>query len=252
MKFIAYTLIAVVLLLGYVIYQLNFSETNGNLGFDAYPQPTGVVLPNPTDGAATSSTSGTLANDTYYFKITSVDYAGGQTNPSSEFTCVVAGSNNSCTVTLTPTTGAASTRLWVSTVSGTYTGYLTATSSVNVATTSSLTTATMSQVNTAYYFNSLLEVDNTWLKSYATADTAVKVGAGIVHSVTFSPSDAAATAGTIAILDSTSSGNGTTTIYYLTAAYHEPQTVILDQVFTNGIYVDFTTTNDVNVSVSYK
>ena len=224
-----------------------------NLGLSVYPESGFMTLANPTDGTATAGTSGTLLADTLYMRITSVDYAGGQTIASPEFTCVTTAiSTGSCSVTLTPTTGAAETRLWISTTSNSYYGYFTATSTTHVATTTGMTSGTLPRVGTAYYFNSGIQLDNTWLKYYAAADALVKSGTGIVHSITFSPTDAAATAGQINILDSTSAGTGTSTIYYLTAAYHEPQTIILDQVFQTGIYVDFDTTADVNVSVSYK
>jgi hypothetical protein len=85
-----------------------------------------------------------------------------------------------------------------------------------------------------------------------TSDTAVKTGAGFVHSVTISQNDAAPTAGTIDIYDNTA-GSGTKLFTWtLTTAVFTPFTIILDQSFSNGLYVDFTTVADVAVSVSYR
>ncbi len=96
-------------------------------------------------------------------------------------------------------------------------------------------------------------VEQRYTYSQLTADTLVKTGAGLLHTVTFSPNDAAPTAGTIAILDATSAG-GTPVIHQVgfTTTWFQPCTIIIDSAFTNGLYVDFTTTADVNVTVSYR
>ena len=213
----------------------------------------------PSDGAAASSTgaygtNASLGVDTIYFKITSVDYAGGQTMPSAQFEGTSSGLGG-LLVTFTPVTGTYQSRLWVATTSGSYFGYMIATSSTLVSTTSAtgLTAGSLPQTNTAYVFNSGSEDPNSWLWSYAIADTLVKSGPTFVHTVTYSPSDAAATAGYIAILNATAAGNNaTTTLYSPPAAAIAPVTVVLDQIFDTGLYIDFTTTADVNVSVSYK
>lgn len=226
-----------------------------NLGLAVTPDSGFITLPNPTNAAATAGVLGSLPAGTYYLKVTSVDYAGGETLASPQTTCTIPGTagTGSCAVTLTPTTGAASTRLWVATTTGVYYGYQTATSSTLVATTTSLTAGTLPQVGTAYYFNSGVQYDNTWLQAYATADTLIKSGTTFVHTITYSPTDAVATAGSIAILDAVTAGNNaTTTLYSVPEAAIPPTTITLDQVFTDGVYVDFTTTADVNVSISYK
>lgn len=222
----------------------------------------GDPLPNPTNGAVATSSAGIMAGrTTIYFKLTSLDYAGGQTAPSSELSCAVdsypttgKGTTTGCTVTFTPTTGAASQRLWVATTSGTYYGYVAATSSTLVlATSTGLTAGTIPTSNSAYYYNGGARVQDFNLQSYVTADTLVKSGKGFVHTITFSPTDAAATGGSIAILDATTAGNNaTTTLFYVPAAAMVPVTITLDQTFDTGIYVDFTTTADVNVSISYR
>jgi len=85
-----------------------------------------------------------------------------------------------------------------------------------------------------------------------TADALIKTGAGMVHTVTCA-SDAAATAGTVAIRDAVAAGAGTV-MQQITfvAAYFPPVTITLDQEFATGLYFDFTTTADVDCSASYK
>lgn len=217
-----------------------------------------TALPNPTNGAATAGTNGTLFDQTYYFKISSVDQAGGQTMPSEEFTCVVADNlgvaTGSCVVTVTVTPEASATYLWVATTSDTYYGYIpTATSSTDVATsTGNLTFGSFKPVNTAYYFNSGIDYDNTFNYKNVTESTLVKTGQTWVHTITYSPTDAAAQGAAIEILDNTTIGSGTSTKFYVPAAAMVPVTVTLDQVFDTGLYVYMSGTTDVNVSVSYK
>ena len=85
------------------------------------------------------------------------------------------------------------------------------------------------------------------------ADAAIKSGAGFVHTITISQADAAPTAGTIQVRDSTSAGAGTVMFEWnLTTAVFNPFTIILDASFGTGLYIDFTTTGDVNVQGSYR
>lgn len=85
-----------------------------------------------------------------------------------------------------------------------------------------------------------------------TVDTQVKGSAGFVHAITISPTDAAATAGTIDVYDNTSAAGTKIFSTYIPAALIAPVTIFLDVSCANGIYVDFTTTADVNVVVSYR
>lgn len=96
-------------------------------------------------------------------------------------------------------------------------------------------------------------IEHRYTYSMVTADTLVKTGAGFLHTVTFSPNDAAPTAGTIAILDATSAG-GTPVIHQVgfTTTWFAPVTIFINSTFANGLYVDFTTTADVNVTVAYR
>lgn len=101
--------------------------------------------------------------------------------------------------------------------------------------------------------NNVLRVEGQFLyKPIPHADTQVKAAAGFIHTVTCS-SDAAATAGTIDIRDGTAAGGGTLiqTLTYTTNNY-PPVTLTLDVATTTGIYMDYTTTNDVDCVVSYR
>ena len=86
-----------------------------------------------------------------------------------------------------------------------------------------------------------------------TSDTQVKAGAGFLHTVTVSCNDAAPTAGDLVIYDNTVAGSGTELFRHnFTTTPFVPFTVTLDVSFSVGCYVDFTTTNDVCVFVSYR
>ena len=85
-----------------------------------------------------------------------------------------------------------------------------------------------------------------------TADGLVKTGAGVIHTLTFTTDDAAPTAGTIKVFDNTSATG--TEIYEenVTATAFKGYSILLDCAVANGIYVDFTTTADVNCIVTYR
>jgi len=100
--------------------------------------------------------------------------------------------------------------------------------------------------------NDVLKTEQRYSYAYCVADTQVKAGEGFVHSLTFSPLDAAATAGTIFLYDSLTEAVPTVFSYYIPAAALVPVTVILDVTCGTGIYIGFTTTADVAVTVSYR
>ena len=83
------------------------------------------------------------------------------------------------------------------------------------------------------------------------ADTQVKAGPGLLHSVTISCNDAAPTAGSVVIYDSLSETGIQVFNHTFTTTPFVPFTLIFDCVMNIGIYVGFTTTADVNLSVSY-
>ena len=85
------------------------------------------------------------------------------------------------------------------------------------------------------------------------ADTAVKVGPGFLQCIMISMADAAPTAGTVAILDHTAAGGGTTIFSHtFTTAVFMPFQICPQRAFTAGLYIDVTTSADINVSVSYR
>lgn len=102
--------------------------------------------------------------------------------------------------------------------------------------------------------NSVAKVEQQFsYKPILHTDTQVKASAGFIHTITCNSSDAAATAGSIAVLDATSAGTGTNIITYnILAQNYLPWTSVLDVVTTTGIYVDFTTTGDIDCVVSYR
>jgi hypothetical protein len=83
------------------------------------------------------------------------------------------------------------------------------------------------------------------------ADGLVKSGAGVLHTLTFTCNDAAPTAGSIIVFDSLTEANTQIFNHTFTTTPFVPTTVTLDVSFDTGLYVGFTTTNDVNVTVSY-
>ncbi len=84
------------------------------------------------------------------------------------------------------------------------------------------------------------------------ADGLVKTGTGFIHTVTFSQGDAAPTAGSIIIYDNTAESGTVLFTHTQTTAAFMPTTITLDIPFVTGLYVGFTTTADVSVTISYK
>lgn len=80
----------------------------------------------------------------------------------------------------------------------------------------------------------------------------VKSGAGIVHTITFSQNDSAPTAGIITFYDNTAASGTIILNHTQTTTTFMPVTITLDASFTNGLYVNFNTTQDVNVTVTYR
>jgi len=101
--------------------------------------------------------------------------------------------------------------------------------------------------------NDRMKVEQRFSYAYcAGTDTAVKSGAGFLHTLTFTCIDAAPTAGTIIVYDNTAESG--TIIYsetFTTTAFRG-YTVTIDASFATGLYIGFTTTADVGVTVSYR
>lgn len=100
--------------------------------------------------------------------------------------------------------------------------------------------------------NDVMKVEQRYAYSLVAANTAVKSAPGFLHSLTFSCNDAAPTAGTIDVYDNTVASGTKIFSWTLPATAFTPCSVIIDATFAIGLYVAFTTTADVNVTVSYR
>lgn len=100
--------------------------------------------------------------------------------------------------------------------------------------------------------NDVQKVEQRYTYSLVAADTAVKSGAGFLHTLTFSCNDAAPTAGSVIIYDNTAESGTQIFNHTFTTTPFAPFTVTIDATFATGLYVGFTTTADVNVTVSYR
>ena len=98
--------------------------------------------------------------------------------------------------------------------------------------------------------NDIMKVEERYTPRLVTADTQIKAGAGFLHALTFSCNDAAPTAGSIIVYDSLTETGTQIFNHTFTTTPFVPFTVIIDGSFGTGLYVGFTTTNDVNVTVS--
>ena len=100
--------------------------------------------------------------------------------------------------------------------------------------------------------NDVMKVEQRYAYSLVAANAAVKSAPGLLHSLTFSCNDAAPTAGTIDVYDNTVASGTKIFSWTLPATAFTPCSVIIDATFATGLYVAFTTTADVNVTVSYR
>lgn len=101
--------------------------------------------------------------------------------------------------------------------------------------------------------NDVLKVEEQFTyNAVIVADAQIKAGAGLLHTVTISCNDAAPTAGSIILFDSLTEANTQIFNHTFTTTPFVPFTVILDAKFNTGLYAGFTTTADVNVSISYR
>jgi hypothetical protein len=115
-----------------------------------YGLETSTISTPATPTATGSSTGGSLAASTYYFKIVAIDNLGATTLPSSESTVVTTiGSTSSIAIAWTATTGAKSYQVWYSTTTGTQANYFTTTAnSYSFTTTAGSTAGTIPSTNT--------------------------------------------------------------------------------------------------------
>ena len=96
------------------------------------------------------------------------------------------------------------------------------------------------------------KVEHRYAYAFVQADAAVKSAPGFLHTLTFSCADAAPTAGSVTVYDNTAASGTKVFEHTFTTTPFVPFSVILDATINIGIYVDFTTTADVNVSLSYR
>lgn len=85
-----------------------------------------------------------------------------------------------------------------------------------------------------------------------TADFLHRTGTGVLHTITFSCNDAAPTAGTYILYDNTAESGTIIFSHTFTTTPFVPFSVTLDCAFSVGLYSGFTTTADVNVTVSWR
>jgi len=101
--------------------------------------------------------------------------------------------------------------------------------------------------------NDVMKIEGQFTYKAVTAtDAQVKAGAGVLRCITFSCNDAAPTAGSIIVFDSLTETGTQIFNHTFTTTPFVPFTVFFDCVFATGLYLGFTTTADVNVSVSYR
>ncbi len=84
------------------------------------------------------------------------------------------------------------------------------------------------------------------------ADALIKTGVGVVHTVTFTCNDAAPTAGSFILYDNTAESGTVLLNHTFTTTPFAPTTVTLDAAFATGLYAGFTTTADVNVTITWR
>lgn len=100
--------------------------------------------------------------------------------------------------------------------------------------------------------NDVLKIEQRFTPILVTADTLVKTGTGFLHTLTFSCNDAAPTAGSIIVYDNTAESGTQLFNHTFTTTPFAPFSVTIDGTFSTGLYVGFTTTADVNLTVSYR
>lgn len=88
-------------------------------------------------------------------------------------------------------------------------------------------------------------------QSVITADTQVKATPGFLHNIVITCNDAAPTAGSLIVYDNTAESGTQVFNHTFTTTPFTPVTVPINCEMETGIYVGFTTTADVNVTLSY-
>jgi hypothetical protein len=84
------------------------------------------------------------------------------------------------------------------------------------------------------------------------ADTAVKSSAGFLHGLIITCNDAAPTAGSVIVYNNTAESGTQVFNHTFTTTPFNPLFVMMNCEMGTGIYVGFTTTNDVNVTAIWR
>jgi hypothetical protein len=101
--------------------------------------------------------------------------------------------------------------------------------------------------------NDVQKVEQRFSYSVVTADKQVKAGAGFLHTITITGTDAAAVAGTITFYDKLTEAAPALFSIYIPAAQVVPVTLTLDVNFATGLYVGFdASVTEVSLTVSYR
>lgn len=100
--------------------------------------------------------------------------------------------------------------------------------------------------------NDVQKVEQRFTPVLVTADSLIKTGTGLLHTLTFSCNDAAPTAGSFILYDNTAESGTQLFNHTFTTTPFVPFSVTIDGTFSNGLYAGFTTTADVNVTISYR
>lgn len=93
---------------------------------------------------------------------------------------------------------------------------------------------------------------NHYKSQLVTADTAVFSGKGYIHTITLMCYDAAPTAGSVIIYDNVAESGRQIFNHTFTTTPFVPVSIVLDCEMLVGCYAGFTTTADVNVTITYK
>lgn len=100
--------------------------------------------------------------------------------------------------------------------------------------------------------NDVIKTEQRFSGILVAADALIKTGAGFLHTVTFTCNDAAPTAGSFILFDNTAESGTQLVNHTFTTTPFAPCTIIIDCTFATGLYAGFTTTADVNVTISWR
>lgn len=101
--------------------------------------------------------------------------------------------------------------------------------------------------------NNLLVVEERYQGLNVTTSTQIKGGPGFVHSISFSQTGSTTpTAGVLTVYDSLAASGTIKFQQYFAASVLLPLSIILDEVFTTGIFVSYVTVAGISTNVSYR